>query len=297
MVPQSARILTTPFPKKAAPLEDCQREYGKVTRSRSRYTGPSSFPPSCTAQRPEFSIGSSLSYWSGSTNAACAPSLLSKGKTTCRTKKSSREPACPACFRVQLRWAGHVTRMEDVCMPKAVSSSELHEGKRERGVPKKRYKNQLKRQLAHAGISNQSWQQASDRDSWHSSVRKASCEFEAEWHEAAKEKRRRQKERAASPSSSTQTFVCPKCSRMCASRIGLYSHQRAFTIMSGQPIKLPENRRDVVSFLTFCDSSGCCILCACKRLICVWGKLARPVLQFCRRLICVWGKPARRLLQ
>ena len=65
------------------------------------------------------------------------------------------------------------------------------------------------------------------RDSWRSSVRKASCEFEAERQKAAKEKRRRQKERAASLPSSSQTFVCPKCARECASRIGLSSHQRA----------------------------------------------------------------------
>ena len=93
---------------------------------------------------------------------------------------------------------------------------------------RQRSKDQLKRELAQVGISHQSWQQeASDRDSWRSSVRKASCEFEAERHKAAKEKRRRQKERAASLPSSSQTFVCPKCGRGCASRIGLYSHQRA----------------------------------------------------------------------
>ena len=56
---------------------------------------------------------------------------------------------------------------------------------------------------------------------------KASCEFKAERHKAAKEKCRRQKERAASPQSSFQTFVCPKCGRGCTSRIGLYSHQKA----------------------------------------------------------------------
>ena len=93
---------------------------------------------------------------------------------------------------MQLRWAGHVTRMEDVRMLKAVFFSELQEGKRDRGAPRKRYKDQLKKQLAQAGISRQSWQQAaSHRDSWHSSVRKASCEFEAERHKAAKEKHRR----------------------------------------------------------------------------------------------------------
>ena len=98
-------------------------------------------------------------------------------------------------LQVQLRWAGHGTRMEYVYMPKAVFFCELQEGKRDCGAPRKHYKDQLKGQLAQAGISHQSWQQkASDRDSWRSSVRKASCEFEAERHTAAKEKRRRQKE-------------------------------------------------------------------------------------------------------
>ena len=104
-------------------------------------------------------------------------------------------------LQMQLRWAGHVTRMEDVRMPKEVFSSELQEGKRDRGAPRKRYKDQLKRQLAQAGLR---------RDSWRSSVRKASCEFEAERRKAEKKKRRRQKERAASLPSSSQTFVCPK---------------------------------------------------------------------------------------
>ena len=114
-------------------------------------------------------------------------------------------------LKLQLRWAGHVARMEDVRMLKAVFFSELQEGKRNRGAPRKRCKDQLKRQLAQAETSHQTRQQeSSDRDSWRSSVRKASCEFEAERHEAAKEKRRRQKERAASLPPSTQTFVCPK---------------------------------------------------------------------------------------
>ena len=66
-------------------------------------------------------------------------------------------------FQVQLRWAGHVIRMEDVHMPKAVFFNELQEGKRNRGASRKGYKDQLKRLLAQAGISHQSWQQeASD---------------------------------------------------------------------------------------------------------------------------------------
>ena len=118
-------------------------------------------------------------------------------------KKASLPSIESILLQVQLRWAGHVTRMEEVCMPKAVFFSEPQEGKRDRGAPRKRYKDQLKRQLAQAGINHQSWQQeALDRDSSRSSVRKASCEFEAERHKAAKEKRRRQKEQAASLPSS-----------------------------------------------------------------------------------------------
>ena len=67
MMPQSARILTTACLQPAVPLEDCQRERGRATRSASprssRYTGPSSLPPSCTVQRPGFSIGSRSGYW------------------------------------------------------------------------------------------------------------------------------------------------------------------------------------------------------------------------------------------
>ena len=66
-------------------------------------------------------------------------------------------------LQVHLRWAGNFTRMEDVCMPKAVFFSELQEGKCNHGAPRKRYKDQLKRQLAQAGIGHQSRQQeASD---------------------------------------------------------------------------------------------------------------------------------------
>ena len=132
-------------------------------------------------------------------HSICAPSLASNGKTTCQTKKSYREPACP----VQ-----SPPFFEDVRMPKAVFFGELREGKRDRRAPGKRYKDQQKRQLARVGIDHQSWQQeARYGDSWRSSVRKASCKFETARHEAAKERLRGQKERAAFLS----FFAYPKC--------------------------------------------------------------------------------------
>ena len=110
-----------------------------------------------------------------------------------------REPVCPAkmsvLLQVQLRWAGNVTWMEHICMPKAVFFSKLQEGKRDRSAPRKRYKDQRKRQL----YMQDSVMAAGDLRL------RASCEFEAE-RKAAKEKRRRQKERAASLPSSSQTL-------------------------------------------------------------------------------------------
>ena len=107
VMPQSARILTIACPKPIVSLEDCQKGYDRVIRSasppRPRYTGPSSFTPSCTVLRRGFFIGSRSGYLTIFTNAACAPSLALNGKTTCQTCKSSREPACPpwspSCFR------------------------------------------------------------------------------------------------------------------------------------------------------------------------------------------------------
>ena len=132
-------------------------------------------------------------------------------------------------LQVQLRWAGYTTRMEHIRMPKTVYFNELQEGKRDRGAPRKRNKDQLKSQLAEAGINHPLWQQeASDRDSWRSSVRKDSRKFETVRNEAAKETRRKQKERAASQSSSAQTFACPRCGKVCAPKLGLYSQQLVY---------------------------------------------------------------------
>ena len=70
-------------------------------------------------------------------------------------------------LQLQLGWAGHVARMEDTRMPKAVFFGELSTGKRDQGAPKKRYKDQLKKELALAGVPHHSWQQAvSSRDNW-----------------------------------------------------------------------------------------------------------------------------------
>ena len=104
MMPQSARILTTACPRAAVPFEDCQRKYGRVTRSaspqRSRYTGPSSFPLSCTVHRPGFSIGSRSGYWSGFTNTPALHPWHQMARP--RVKQRSPQESQPAQHRVHL---------------------------------------------------------------------------------------------------------------------------------------------------------------------------------------------------
>ena len=83
-------------------------------------------------QRSGFPIGSRSGDWSGFINAACAPSLASNGKTAVSNEEVLKRASLPSIesilLQVQLRRVGHVTRMEDLRMPKAVFFSELQEG-------------------------------------------------------------------------------------------------------------------------------------------------------------------------
>ena len=95
----------------------------------------------------------------------------------------------------QLRWAGHVARMEDSRMPKAVFFVELRKGKRKCGAPKKRYKDQLKKQLSLTEIPLHSLQQeANSRENWRKVVSSASRRFECSRRDAAEGKRKKRKE-------------------------------------------------------------------------------------------------------
>ena len=59
-------------------------------------------------------------------------------------KRASLPSTESILLQVQLLWAGHVTGIEEVRMPKAFFFSELQEGKHDRGAPRKFYKDQPK---------------------------------------------------------------------------------------------------------------------------------------------------------
>jgi hypothetical protein len=60
-------------------------------------------------------------------------------------------------LKIQFRWAGHVSRMEDHLLPKIMLYGELAIGHRDRGVLLKRHKYTLKRPLATCNIDGRQW--------------------------------------------------------------------------------------------------------------------------------------------
>ncbi len=77
-----------------------------------------------------------------------------------------------------LRWAGHVHRMEDTRLPKQILYSQLREGVRGVGRPRLRFKDTIKRNLKDKKIPIGSWQSLSrNRSKWRSVVlRKSSSD-------------------------------------------------------------------------------------------------------------------------
>ena len=127
-----------------------------------------------------------------------------------------------------LDWAGYLARMDDSRMANAVFYGELRDGKRKRGAPKMRFKDQLKRQLNLTSIKEQHWESiAKDRISWRAATKQGAVHFEVARRADLDEKRKRRKASATS---------CPPdgggggwfpCTKACRSRIGLFSHQKS----------------------------------------------------------------------
>ncbi|XP_076031963.1 uncharacterized protein LOC143019868 [Oratosquilla oratoria] len=79
----------------------------------------------------------------------------------------------------QLRWVGHVIRMPENRLPRQALYGELRDGTRVTGGQKKRFKDQLKRNLKKCGIEpNQLETLASDRCTWRLTIKQAGETFE-----------------------------------------------------------------------------------------------------------------------
>ena len=128
-------------------------------------------------------------------------------------------------LKTQLRWVGHVIRMEEHRMPRRLLYGELAAGKRHQGRQKKRYKDSVKANPQWCNIKPKDLEScAGDRLLWRARVRQATTSFED-----ARSQRlataREQRHKTTSPVTTTE-FQCLHCSRLCASRLRLRSHPR-----------------------------------------------------------------------
>ena len=124
-----------------------------------------------------------------------------------------------------LRWLGHVVRMEDCRLPKQLLYGELTEGQRTAGGQLKRYKDNAKRTLKACHMEPKLLEaQAADRQEWRT-LSKAGLTLFNEDRIRWLNERRERRHRETQPTG--PDFPCPECGRLCKSRIGLISQERA----------------------------------------------------------------------
>ncbi|KAL6482392.1 hypothetical protein MHYP_G00104720 [Metynnis hypsauchen] len=130
-------------------------------------------------------------------------------------------------LKAQLRWTGHVIRMEPYRIPRQLLYGELSTGKRKQGRPQKRFKDCVKANITYAGIAPKLLEEsAQNRDGWRVLTKEAHKSFEEKRRSSIIEARERRKAAAAVAPNEPGQFPCPHCGRPCRSKLGLHSHMR-----------------------------------------------------------------------
>ena len=89
----------------------------------------------------------------------------------------------------RLRWLGHVLRMSDERIPKALLYSELLVDKRSVGRPRLRYKDVCKRDLKSLNVDIDEWEKLTDdRNKWRSLISKRLQEREKQFFRRPKKR-------------------------------------------------------------------------------------------------------------
>lgn len=128
----------------------------------------------------------------------------------------------------QLRWAGHVMRMDDDRIPKQLLYGQLDRGRRNVGRPWLRYKDKIKSNLQVLNIEyNNIELTAKDRRKWIEMCDRKIKAFSAFCIEKLKEARVKSKNNTEQCGAKfSHLYVCHHCGRHCKSLAGLKCHIR-----------------------------------------------------------------------
>nr|VZI19879.1 unnamed protein product [Spirometra erinaceieuropaei] len=115
--------------------------------------------------------------------------------------------------QIQLRWSGHLVRMDDERLPKRLFYGDVATGSRRQGGQIRRYKDTLKSYLKRLQINPTNWEElALDRLTWRRKVKTAAAIYETNLIAAAKVKRDARKSQPR-PVNNADAQPLPTCPR------------------------------------------------------------------------------------
>ena len=130
----------------------------------------------------------------------------------------------------QLRWVGHVVRMDDKRIPKQIFFGQLSSGKRPQCGPLRRYKDTVKVNTKRCGLQPKSLSTAAlDRAQWRTTCQSAIEAFDETPVAELDRKRAAGKQQAVNIIGTA--WPCDRCNKICSSRIGLFAHRRCTPCM------------------------------------------------------------------
>nr|VZI30587.1 unnamed protein product [Spirometra erinaceieuropaei] len=144
--------------------------------------------------------------------------------------------------QMQLRWSGHLVRMDDERLPKRLFYGDVATGFRRQGGQIRRYKDTLKSSLKRLQINPTNWEElARDRPTWRRTVKTGAAIYEANRIAAAKAKREARKSqlRPVRNAAAQPLPTCPRCQRTFRARIGLVGHLRTNCTSRTAPAIVP----------------------------------------------------------
>nr|VZI53152.1 unnamed protein product [Spirometra erinaceieuropaei] len=144
--------------------------------------------------------------------------------------------------QMQLRWSGHLVRMDDERLPKRLFYGDVATGSGCQGGQIRRYKDTLKSSLKRLQINPTNWEElARDRPTWRRTVKAGAAIYEANRIVAAKAKREARKSqlRPIRNAAAQPLPTCPRCQRTFRARIGLVGHLRTNCTSRTAPAIVP----------------------------------------------------------